>query len=95
MCTLDERILEYLEEDSWSTPRYMEQAMGFNASRGRIQERCRMLTQAGLVTPMFSDHHMYEITGRGQRYLEGELDVKDLPQPSTSITIYGSNVGID
>ncbi|WIV67525.1 winged helix-turn-helix domain-containing protein [Natrialbaceae archaeon AArc-T1-2] len=82
MCTLDERILEHLEEESWSTPRYMEQAIELYASRARIQERCQMLTQVGLVTPAFGDYHMYEITSKGQEYLEGELDVEDLPRPT-------------
>lgn len=82
MCTLDERILEHLEEDSWSTPRYMGQVIGFNASRGRIRERCRMLTQAGLITPAFGDHYMYEITSEGQEYLDGELDDESRPTPS-------------
>ncbi len=41
-----------------------------------------MLTQVGLVTPVIADHHLYEITYRRQEYLEGELDVENLHQPT-------------
>lgn len=78
MCTLDERILEHLEEDSWSTPRYMSKEFRFNASRGRVEERCRKLTQAGLIAPIYEDANLYDITSDGQQYLEGELDAEHL-----------------
>lgn len=42
-----------------------------------------MLSDAGLVAPIFEDANMYELTGEGQRYLEGELDAaKHIDRPS-------------
>lgn len=82
MCTLDERILEHLSEDSWSTPRHMSRVMRFDASRGRVAERCRMLSQVGLIAPIYEGSNMYEITGEGLEYLSGELDVEHRPRPS-------------
>ncbi len=81
MCTLDERILEHLEEDSWSTPRFMSKKFRFNASQGRVEERCRKLTQAGLIAPIYEETNLYAITGEGRQYLEGELDAAHQPLP--------------
>ncbi|ELZ14048.1 hypothetical protein C478_07894 [Natrinema thermotolerans DSM 11552] len=82
MCTLDERILEHLSEDPWSTPRHMSRAVNLTASRGRVEERCQLLSQVGLVAPIFESSNMYEITYDGQEYLDGELDVENRPKPS-------------
>ncbi|QFU83369.1 hypothetical protein GCU68_12885 [Natronorubrum aibiense] len=82
MCTLDERILEHLSEDPWSTPKYMSRAIKLTASRGRVEERCLMLSQVGLIAPIFNDSNMYEITGEGEEYLDGELDAENRPRPS-------------
>lgn len=82
MCTLDERILEHLAEDSWSTPRCMTRVIKLTASRGRVEERCQLLSQVGLVAPIFEDNKMYEITHEGQEYLDGKLDVENRPVPS-------------
>ncbi|WP_199710169.1 winged helix-turn-helix domain-containing protein [Halosegnis longus] len=81
MCTLDERIIEYVAEDSLASPRLMASAMQFNATRRRIRERCQMLTDAGLIAPISDDAQMYEVTREGQRYLEGDLDAEHQPRP--------------
>lgn len=85
MCTLDKRILERLLEGPWSTLLHMSRAVNLTASRGRVKERCQMLTQVGLVTPIFEDSNMYEITGEGQEYLDGDLDVESRPAPSIQL----------
>jgi len=85
MCTLDERILEHLSEDPWSTPRHMSRAIALPASRGRVEERCQLLSQVGLVAPVLRDSSMYEITGEGQEYLNGDLDVGNRPPPSPRV----------
>ncbi|ARS89650.1 hypothetical protein B1756_07800 [Natrarchaeobaculum aegyptiacum] len=82
MCTLDERILEYLEEEGWSTPKLISQRMKFNASRGRVEERCEMLAQVGLIVPIYEGSEMYELTGDGRDYLVGGVDVELRPRPS-------------
>lgn len=85
MCTLDERIVEHLQDNPWSTPRHMSREIKFNASRDRVDERCKMLTQAGLIAPIYSGANLYEITSEGQQYLSGELDAEHLPAPSTQL----------
>ncbi|ELZ05371.1 hypothetical protein C482_02436 [Natrialba chahannaoensis JCM 10990] len=83
MCTLDERILEHLADDSWSSPLHISRVIKFDASRGRVSERCQLLSQVGLVAPIFEGSNMYEITREGQEYLDGKLDVETRPTPST------------
>jgi hypothetical protein len=82
MCTLDERIIEHLQDDSWSTPHHISRVIKFNASRDRVDERCKVLTRAGLIAPIYEDANLYEITSEGQQYLRGELDAEHLPSPS-------------
>jgi hypothetical protein len=78
---LDERILEYLSERSWSSPRLMSTEFK-SASVLRIRERCRLLAHAELVHFPHDDTGIVEITGKGQRYLLGDYDINwfDLPQ---------------
>lgn len=82
MCTLDERIIEHVDENAWASPKTMEQAIKFNASERRIRERCKMLSDVGLIAPIYEGADMYEITAEGQEYLDGDLDVEHLPRPS-------------
>ena len=81
MCTLDERIIEYVAEDSLASPSLMTTAIQFDATRRRIRERCEMLTDAGLIAPISDDAQLFEVTREGQRYLAGDLDVEHQPQP--------------
>lgn len=81
MCTLDERIIEYVAEDPLASPRLMASVFQFNASERRIRERCHMLSDAGLIAPFSDDFEMYEVTGARQRYLEGDLDAEHQPRP--------------
>lgn len=82
MCALDDRILEHLEQENWSSPKIMASRPRFRASQGRFQERCKMLSYAGLIAPIYEEANMYEITGEGQQYLAGDLDAEYLPKPS-------------
>lgn len=83
MQQLDDRILEHLEENGWSSPSIMESRPEFQhlgASKERIRERCRVLTSAELIAPIHRE--MVEITTWGKRYLEGKLDTEHLrPHP--------------
>lgn len=81
MCTLDERIIEYVAEDPMASPSIMESVMQFDASEPRIRERCRMLADAGLIAPITEDFEMHEVTCEGQLYLDGELDAEHQPRP--------------
>lgn len=82
MCNLDERILEHLKSEGWATARHIERTFSMNASEGRSSERFRMLTEAGLVGPLFAESKMYELTSEGQRYLDGDLDAEHLKRPN-------------
>ncbi|ELY99457.1 hypothetical protein [Natrialba asiatica] len=49
-----------------------------------------MLSQVGLVAPIFEDSNMYEITCEGQGYLDGDLDAENRPEPSIQQLYNGS-----
>lgn len=76
MCTLDERILEHLADDSWSTLRHISRTINLTASRGQVEERCQLHSQVGLVAPIFENSNMYEITYEGQEYLAGNSTLR-------------------
>lgn len=82
MCTLDDRILEYVEKSILATPSQMENTIRFNASERRIRERCDMLQQAGLIAPITEGGDLYVVTIEGRQYLEGDLDAQHQPRPS-------------
>lgn len=84
MRQLDERILEHLREEGWSSPSIMQSRPDFQClgtSEGTIAERCCVLTSAELIAPIHGG--MYEITTWGSLYLKGDLDAQHLrPCPS-------------
>lgn len=81
MQQLDDRILEHLAEEPWSSPAVMATHPAVRATEDRIAERCRVLATAELVAPIH--RRSYEITIWGQRYLTGDLDAATLgPGPT-------------
>jgi len=82
MILLDERILEHIKENGWSTPKMMAQERGFPGAEGVISDRCKRLHYAELLDPIHNE--MYEITVEGRLYLEGELDARHRPRPTAS-----------
>jgi hypothetical protein len=79
--SIDDRILEHLRDESWSTPRFMTNVQGIHATETQVRERCRVLADADLVAFLTSDQDMVELTGRGKQYLEGKVDVELYPRP--------------
>lgn len=79
---LDDRILEHVREEDWSTPSIMASRPWFDASERRIRERCRMLADADLIAPISGD--MVELTTWGLLYLDGEIDAAHQPSPRPS-----------
>lgn len=76
MTSADNRILEFLDEkDIVATPQVIAANIDYN--RLYVNERIRVLAQNKLVEK--DDKPLYQITERGRQYLEGELDVDDLP----------------
>ena len=69
----DERILESLREDGPSSPAVLAASKGVRGSEDEIYIRCKILGDAGLIVQ--SDHELFEITPRGRRYLDGEVDL--------------------
>ena len=76
----DERILEFLDDVGWATPHIMARERGFDATEGRIGDRCERLVYAGFITPLH--RKTYEITQWGRLYLQGEIDAEHQPTPT-------------
>lgn len=86
MTALDDRILEHLRDEDWATPATMAADLRFDASRDRLDERCRVLSHAGLIEPWMdtADADTFELTRWGKLYLDGEVDAdlrRPLPRP--------------
>ncbi len=80
METLDERILEHLADEGWATARTMARCPGFETSESRLAERCHVLAHADLIAPLMDCRRadVWELTGRGVRYLRGEVDAESI-----------------
>jgi len=85
MQQVDERILELLNDEGWSTPWLISnhpRLDRMDASSNRIRERCRVLSQAGYIQPLSRRYKMYEIGVWGRLYLEGDVRADCLvPEP--------------
>ncbi|WP_336001466.1 hypothetical protein [Halorientalis halophila] len=84
MIQLDERILEHIEEQGWSTPKMMARKRGFPEYLGVISDRCKRLYYVGFMEPLVEDSGMYDITVEGRLYLKGEIDARHQPTPIAS-----------
>ena len=83
---LDERILERLDNadeplTAWQLAHDLD-----SPTRRRVVKRCRVLAHAEftVVLPRDGLENQFDITGWGQRYLEGEIDAdhrRPLPAP--------------
>ncbi|GAB7094066.1 hypothetical protein JCM30237_12180 [Halolamina litorea] len=79
---IDDRILETLNSESWSTPHFLSFDIDIAASENRIYERCEVLRRAGFLEREYGNN--YEISTWGALYLDGEVSGKDrrpLPAP--------------
>ncbi|NLV06116.1 hypothetical protein GOC83_08240 [Haloarcula rubripromontorii] len=79
--SIDDRILEHLRDDSWSTASQMAKIDRIHATEAQIQDRCRVLADADLVAFLTEDQDLVELTTEGEQYLEGEVDVELYPHP--------------
>lgn len=78
---LDERILEHLDDEPWSTPELMELVEGIDATAAQIRDRCRVLADVELVAVYMDKGWNVEITTLGLLYLNGEADIDLYPRP--------------
>jgi len=78
---LDERILEYLRDESWSTAAIISRSPGIHATKSQVRERCLVLADADLVGFLTPDNRIVEITTLGRQYLNGDVDLGHYPRP--------------
>jgi len=77
---IDDRILETLNSEQWSTPYLLASDLD-GPSENRVLERCEVLRSAGLVERELENH--YEISRWGALYLDGEVCAKSMrPLPA-------------
>jgi DNA-binding Lrp family transcriptional regulator len=80
---IDDRILEYLDEETMATPSAISRSRRRDVSVQRIRERLRVLTQAGYVEPFTAECELYELTRWGDMFLDGEARADQIvPKPS-------------
>ena len=79
----DDRILEHILEEGWSSPTVMASLTEFEAPKGILSDRCQMMVQVGFLAPLHGD--MYELTTWGRQYLKGEIDAADQPDPNVRL----------
>ena len=82
MIQLDERILEKIETDGWTTPGMLAKNSKFPEYEGVISDRCDRLHYVGFIEPFHGK--MYDLTVEGRLYLQGEIDAKHQPYPKAS-----------
>jgi len=81
MYPVDERILEYLEEETWGTPATIASnadMQNLDVDECYIEQRCEQLLERELIAPLIEGDEMYEITTLGLCYLRGDLDAGTL-----------------
>lgn len=76
MSRADDRILEYLSEAGPESPKAMVESDRVRFSRQYVNARCQKLVSYGLVIHL--GNGVYDITRKGEQYLEGELDAAEL-----------------
>ena len=90
MKLIDERILEYLDENGDAFPFEISLDISLNASAARVRERCWVLANAGFVSPYEHKlaHNRYAtkfaISERGSNYLDDDVSaelIRPLPSP--------------
>jgi len=79
MLACDERILERLNAEGWSTAR--ELATACEIPTGVTRDRLRMLADAGLVAFATDDLDLVHLTTSGAQYLSGARDQQVHPHP--------------
>ena len=85
MTIVDDRILEYIQENEHGSASEMKKKARIPYSRQYISERCRKLTEHRLLRAV--GNGVYVITERGEAYLDGDLDThEDAQDNGPSVT---------
>lgn len=77
----DERILESLREEGWTSARTLARKPNIWLPHREVKRRLRMLADGELVVPSTPDFDLYHITTDGVLYLEGNRDQALHPHP--------------
>lgn len=91
MALVDDRVLEYLNENDSGTPTKMKKEGPINYSRAYIDRRCKRLTEEGLIDHL--GNGVYVITDDGEAYLDGRLDTQEwryIDEDADDVTIDGA-----
>jgi hypothetical protein len=75
MTLVDDRILEYLQENETGSPKKMKDEGPIRYSDAYIGRRCKRLAGEGLVRHL--GNAVYTITDDGEAYLDGRLDTEN------------------
>jgi predicted transcriptional regulator len=79
MILADERILEFLNEEGPRAPSKIAEDPRILYKAQHVGNRCRLLAKARLLRQV--GNGVYNITERGKKYLNGELDLSELRKP--------------
>ncbi len=83
MVPADERVLEYLYTEGPKSPSNIARDDRVDFSRTTVNTRLLKLAAAGLVNKDEIGRGIYEISDKGEKFLTGEFDARDLPDPDT------------
>ncbi len=75
MTLVDDRILEYIQEEGSGSPTEMKREGPIHYSRQQVHRRCKKLTEEGLLEHL--GNGIYVITEEGTAYLEGKYDTQN------------------
>jgi repressor of nif and glnA expression len=76
MILLDERILEFLNEEGPRAPSKIAEDTRILYRSQHVGNRCRLLAEIRLLRKV--GNGVYDITEKGQKYLAGELELSEL-----------------
>lgn len=79
MKAIDNRLLEYLQEEGVGSPKKIHEDGRIEFTREYIGRRLRLLLKSGLVDKV--GRGVYRITPKGEAYLAGQEDLRDLEKP--------------
>jgi len=75
MTLVDDRVLEFIDENGSGSPTKMKNEGPIQYSTGYISERCKKLVEEGLLNHL--GNAIYTITDDGEKYLSGDLDTQN------------------
>lgn len=76
MVLLDDRILEFIREEGARPPSKIAEDSRIRYSEQHIGNRCRKLAEQELLQNI--GNGVYEITEKGEEYLDGTLDLTEI-----------------